>query len=181
MQVRGVLYRALNPYWAYRPLSGDGAAQFGGRFNRRGRQALYLADSPETALTESNQAGTLQPTTLVAVDVDLDAIFDARDAEALARFGESPASIGRNDWALVMDRDGIAPGQALAERLIADHFAGLRAPSHAPGAAPGAEILALWAWGETPPQRLTLIDEASRLRHPPAPPSAAPPSSDGRG
>jgi RES domain-containing protein len=38
-------YRALTPRWAYQPKSGAGAAAVGGRFNRPGIEARYLAET----------------------------------------------------------------------------------------------------------------------------------------
>ena len=68
---RGKLYRALNPIHAREPLSGRGAALYGGRFNPKGTPALYASLSPMTALREANQVGNLQPTTLVAYDAEI--------------------------------------------------------------------------------------------------------------
>jgi RES domain-containing protein len=45
-------YRAHTPRWASEPLSGAGAARQGGRPNRAGVHALYLATSQETAIAE---------------------------------------------------------------------------------------------------------------------------------
>lgn len=49
------LYRASQPRWAYLPLSGEGAAISGGRFNEQGVQALYLSLEPETSIAEYKQ------------------------------------------------------------------------------------------------------------------------------
>ncbi|MGB3352545.1 MAG: RES domain-containing protein, partial [Mycobacterium sp.] len=87
MHVTGLLYRAHNPVWSREPLSGEGAARFGGRFNRIGRIALYTSLAPETALREANQVGTLQPTTLVAYQADIGPLVDGRDVAALRPFG----------------------------------------------------------------------------------------------
>jgi RES domain-containing protein len=38
-----VFYRFLTPKWSHLPSSGAGAAQNGGRFNRPGVEAVYLA------------------------------------------------------------------------------------------------------------------------------------------
>jgi RES domain-containing protein len=79
----GPLYRALNPLYAREPMSGRGAELYGGRFNRKGTPALYLSLSVMTALREANQAGSLQPTTLVSYDADIERVFDSRDDAAL--------------------------------------------------------------------------------------------------
>ena len=84
MRYEGLLYRALNPVHARAPLSGAGAARFGGRFNRVGRPALYTSLAPDTALREANQVGTLQPTALVAYTADVAPLLDSRDPAALA-------------------------------------------------------------------------------------------------
>ena len=44
-----VFYRFLTPKWSHLPSSGAGAAQNGGRFNRPGVEAVYLAREVETA------------------------------------------------------------------------------------------------------------------------------------
>jgi len=45
-------YRMHTPRWATAPTSGAGAAAHGGRANRPGTQALFLALEPETAVRE---------------------------------------------------------------------------------------------------------------------------------
>lgn len=48
-------YRVISPAYAGTPLSGMGAARQGGRFNRPGQEALYLALDEATALAEYKQ------------------------------------------------------------------------------------------------------------------------------
>lgn len=48
-------YRVIAPSYASMPLSGMGAARQGGRFNRPGQEALYLALTDATALAEYRQ------------------------------------------------------------------------------------------------------------------------------
>lgn len=45
-----IFYRAFTPQWAHAPESGAGAAVRGGRFNRPGIEARYLAATAEAAL-----------------------------------------------------------------------------------------------------------------------------------
>jgi RES domain-containing protein len=52
LRFQGICYRAHDPKWSHLPLSGDGAAASGGRFNPKGIPALYLSLSVETALIE---------------------------------------------------------------------------------------------------------------------------------
>ncbi len=91
MDYTGTLYRALNPIWARTPLSGEGAARFGGRFNPKGTPALYTSLLPETAMREANQVGAFQPITLVAYHAEVTRIFDATDPDALNNLGVTSA------------------------------------------------------------------------------------------
>lgn len=58
-------YRVHVPRWAIAPTSGAGAAQHGGRLNRIGVPALYLAMDELTALEEYRQLSTLMPPGLI--------------------------------------------------------------------------------------------------------------------
>ena len=72
-----IFYRFLSPKWAFLPTSGAGAAQTGGRFNRPGVEALYLAADPATALEEYRQgASIVPPGTLVAYRLDIAEVVD---------------------------------------------------------------------------------------------------------
>lgn len=153
----------MNPLWARDPLSGDGARRHGGRFNPKGTAALYTSLDVLTAIRESNQIGALQPTTLVSYDADIEPVFDATDDTALARLDLTPDAFAANDWRLRMHRDGEAPTQALARRLIAEGHAGLIVRSFARGAGPANHNLVLWAWGPDLPTRLVLNDAEGRL------------------
>ena len=163
MHYRGLLYRALNPIRAREPLSGIGAQLHGGRFNPKGIPALYTAMSVMTAIREANQIGTLQPTTLVAYEADLTPVFDATDGNALAEYDITPSDLAADDWRIRMQEEGKAPTQILAERLIADGYAGLRVPSFAKGATREDLNMVLWVWGSRLPAKLVLIDVEGRL------------------
>ena len=54
-------YRMHVPRWAVAPTSGAGAAKHGGRANRPGVEALYLALETGTAIQEYQQVSTLLP------------------------------------------------------------------------------------------------------------------------
>ena len=165
MRCQGILYRALNPIRAREPLSGEGARLHGGRFNPKGIPALYTAMSVMTAIREANQIGTLQPTTLVSYEADITPIFDATDADALGSYGMAPAGLAADDWRIRMQKEGKAPTQILAERLIADGYSGLRVRSFAAGATAEDLNMVLWVWGNALPTKLVLIDDEGRLRH----------------
>ena len=164
MRYVGFLYRALNPVWASDPLSGEGARRFGGRFNARGIPALYTSLSISTAIREANQIGTLQPTTLVSYRADLQPVFDATDAAALAGFDFAPDDLAADDWRVRAARDGKAPTQILADRLIAAGYVAMLVGSFARGASRDDLNMVVWKWSGNPPAELLLIDDEGRLR-----------------
>jgi len=163
MPFQGKLYRALNPIYAREPLSGRGAELYGGRFNRKGTSALYTSLSIMTALREANQVGSLQPTTLVSYDADIERVFDSRDDAALRAEGMDAAALANMTWRDQMKASGEAKTQTFARRLAAAGFCGLLVKSFAPGATGDDLNLVLWKWSDAAPCRLTLIDDEKRL------------------
>ena len=80
-------YRMHTPRWATVPTSGEGAAAHGGRSNRPGVSALYLALEPETAVREYQQLSPLMPPgTLVSYTVRLAPVVDFRAGYDAARW-----------------------------------------------------------------------------------------------
>jgi RES domain-containing protein len=159
----GLLYRSLNPVHAKQPLSGRGAALFGGRFNPRGMEALYTSLSPEGAIREANQIGTLQPTTLVAYRADIAAVLDSRDPDALAPWSLTAADLADASWRDRMHRGASVPTQDLAVALSAAGYAGMLMQSFARGAPADQLNLVLWRWNTGDRDSLVLIDDEGRL------------------
>jgi RES domain-containing protein len=160
---RGLLYRALNPVYAREPLSGRGAELYGGRFNAKGTPALYASLTIQTALREANQVGSLQPTTLVCYDAEIERVFDTRDAMALAAEGMDTDALADAGWRDQMRKSGEARTQGFARRLAGEGYQGLLVRSFARGARADDMNLVLFSWGAGPPSRLTLIDDEKRL------------------
>ncbi|ARU17780.1 RES family NAD+ phosphorylase [Croceicoccus marinus] len=163
MRYTGLLYRALNPVYARDPMSGEGARRNGGRFNRPGRETLYTALAPDTAIREANQVGDLQPTTLVAYRADIGPLLDGRDSGLLAQYEFKPSMLADKGWRMKALLGEPVPTQELAETMIADGFAGLFVPSFVRGAGPDDVNLVLWQWDGM----LELIDDDGRLSKPP--------------
>ena len=163
MRYEGKLYRALNPVYAREPLSGRGAEFYGGRFNPKGMPALYTSLSVLTALREANQVGSLQPTTLVSYEADIERVFDTRDEAALEALGMDAETIAAASWRDEMKASGEARTQNLARRLVSDGYHGLLVRSFAPAARNDDLNLVLWRWSDITPCRLTLIDDEGRL------------------
>ncbi|MBB3406335.1 RES domain-containing protein [Rhizobium sp. BK316] len=163
MRYEGKLYRALNPVYAREPLSGRGAELYGGRFNPKGMPALYTSLSVLTALREANQVGSLQPTTLVCYEADIERVFDTRDEATIEAEGMDAAAIAAARWRDEMKATGEARTQNFARRLVSDGYHGLLVRSFALGARGDDLNLVLWRWSDMAPCRLTLIDDEGRL------------------
>jgi RES domain-containing protein len=159
----GLLYRALNPIFARDPLSGRGAELYGGRFNPKGVPALYASQSAMTALREANQAGTLQPTTLVAYRADIRPVFDTRDDAKLSAFHMTPNDLAATTWRDETIAHGVSKTQDFARRLIDDGYAAMIVRSFARGASDEEINIVLWRWTAGPPTKLVLIDDENRL------------------
>lgn len=125
-----VFHRYLTPRWAFLPTSGAGAAIDGGRFNRLGVEALYLARAPQTALEEYGQGASITPpATLAAYKItlaevaDLSSGFDPRDWEDAWRGWDCP-------WRKIWRIDGkVPPSWKLADQVIASGGRGILFPS----------------------------------------------------
>jgi len=163
VQFIGHLYRALNPHYARQPLSGKGAARYGGRFNSKGTEALYTALSPATALREANQVGMLQPTTLVALRARVDRLFDGRDPSELARFDITPEALATPAWRDEMRDHGMAKTQTFANRVAQAGFDAMLIPSYAAGATTTSLNIVFWTWKDVPTVSLALVDDENRL------------------
>lgn len=163
MHYKGKLYRALNSLYAREPLSGRGAELYGGRFNPKGTPALYTSLTIMTALKEANQAGNLQPTTIVSYDADFAPLFDTRDESLLEKHQITPQALSNTTWRDVMKVRGEAPTQQLARDLKNEGFHGLIVRSFAPGTTDADLNIVLWTWGTSNPHRLSVIDDEQRL------------------
>ena len=164
MRFRGLVYRAHNPQWSWAPLSGEGARRHGGRFNRRGIPALYTTLAPLTAVREAQPLGRpMQPLTLCAYDVDAEPVFDALSEESRQSMDVSHHDLTCPTWEADMLAGAIPASQALADRLIAAGYAGMRVQSFAVGTGAGDTNLVMWRWGPGTPARVVLIDDEGRL------------------
>ena len=164
MRFRGLVFRAHNPQWSWTPLSGAGARRHGGRCNRRGVPALYTSLAPFTAIREAQPLGRpMQPLTLCAYEVDAEPVFDAVDEAQRAVLGVSESDLACPTWEAEMLAGAIPASQALADRLTAAGYAGMRVRSFAAGAAADDLNLVLWSWSADLPVRVVLIDDEGRL------------------
>jgi RES domain-containing protein len=160
----GLVYRAHNPRWSFAPISGDGAARYGGRFNPIGVPALYTSRRMETAWLEAQQGFPfkVQPLTICAYDVDCDGVVDLGDDASCQAHGVDPADLAC-PWEDIASHGGEPPTWRVARALAAEGRAGVIVPSFAPGAGPSDRNVVFWKWSDTPPHRVRVIDDEKRL------------------
>lgn len=164
MRFVATCYRAHDPRWAFKPISGDGAAIRGARFNPRGVPALYLALTVMTAVKEANQgfAYRVDPCVLCSYDVDSEDIIDLR-----APADRDAAGIDLDEmacaWMGFLANGERPPSWAIHDRLNGQGAAGILVPSFAPGADDDDQNLVLWRWGEDLPHRVAVYDPSGRL------------------
>lgn len=164
MRFVGTGYRAHDPRWAFKPISGDGAAIRGARFNPRSVPALYLGLSIMTAVKEANQgfAHRIDPCVLCSYDIDCHDIVDLTTQQGREEFSVSFDDMACA-WALALS-DGVRPPSwAIHDRLREKGAAGILVPSFAPGAGADDINLVLWVWGANPPHKVTVFDPGHRL------------------
>ena len=130
-----IAYRIQSPLRAVSPVSGEVGARYGGRANRPGIRALYLALETETAIREYEQVSTLLPPgTLVSYEVTIERVVDLR-AGYMADNGSSLWEDFTCDWRNLWFSGRIAPPSwAIGDKTIQANASGILFPSQiAPG------------------------------------------------
>jgi RES domain-containing protein len=123
-------YRFHTPRWAKSPLSGEGAARRGGRFNRPGLAALYLSTDVATAQLEYQQDESLMPPgTLVSYRVELKQIVDFSAGFDPAVWDSSWADWDCDWRAVVLGGVGVPPSWELGDQALAAGASGILFPS----------------------------------------------------
>jgi RES domain-containing protein len=164
LRFRATCYRAHDPRWSYKPISGEGAAIHGGRFNPKGMRALYLSLTIEGAVREANQgfAFKIDPCVLCSYEVDCDDIADLRTQTGQAHHGIAVADMSCA-WFALAGKGEDPPSWGIARRLIAEGVAGILVASFAAGAAPADQNLVLWNWAARRPHKVRVYDPSGRL------------------
>jgi RES domain-containing protein len=164
LRFAGRCYRGHDPAWSFTPISGDGAALTGGRFNRKGEPTLYLSLDVMTAIVECTHgfAHRLLPLTMCEYDVDCEPVADLRDAAGRASFGVDLADLSC-PWLDHQLAGREAASWRVADRLRGDGYCGMLVPSFAVGATDANRNLVLWTWGANLPQQVTVYDPSGRL------------------
>ena len=158
------LWRAFVPQWAFAPLSGEGAARFGGRWNPVGAATIYAARELSTAWAEYNQGFVQHPALIAQLDLKDAALADLTDADVLSSLAV-PEDIHRCEWRMLLDDGKVPQTHQLRQRLLAEGFDGVVYPSFM---SPGGTCVALWRWNVKGAPRLDVVDPDGRLPKTPA-------------
>ena len=162
MRFVGTAYRAHDPRWSFKPISGAGAAIRGARFNPRGVPALYLGLGIMTAIKEANQgfAHRIDPCVLCSYDIDCDDIADLSTPE-----GRRAAGVMLDDlacaWALALAEGRRPASWDIHDRLAARGIAGIAGHAvilNTPGSTKGC-VECLEAVIDVLPHALRLLTE----------------------
>jgi len=159
-----VLWRAYVPRWAHAPLSGDGAARFGGRWNPAGAPTIYAARELSTAWAEYNQGFVQHPALIAQLRLDGARLADLTDPDVLAGLGVDEA-IHHCEWRADLDAGLIPATHLVRERLLYEGHDGVIYPSFM---SPGGTCIALWHWNSKDQPKLTVTDPDGRLPKSPA-------------
>lgn len=154
-----VLWRAYVPSWAHLPLSGEGAARFGGRWNPVGAPTIYAAREMSTAWAEYNQGFVQHPALIAQLRLDGARLADLSD-ESVSSALSVDDGIHHCEWRAMMDGGQTPPTHTLRERLLAEGFDGVVYPSVM---SPGGTCVALWRWNADGAPRLDIVDPDRRM------------------
>lgn len=158
------LWRAFVPRWAYLPLSGEGAARFGGRWNPVGEAAIYAARELSTAWAEYNQGFVQHPALIARLELTGAHLADLTDPATLAAFNVG-AEIHKCEWRALLDEGRTPETHLLRAKLIEAGKDGVVYPSFM---SPGGTCVALWRWNEEGAPELKIVDPEHRLPRTPA-------------
>ncbi|HEV7320302.1 MAG TPA: RES domain-containing protein [Ensifer sp.] len=157
------LWRAYVPRWAHAPLSGEGAARFGGRWNPVGMPTIYAARELSTAWAEYNQGFVQHPALIAQLELSGARLADLTTSEGLEAVGQT-SEIHRCEWRDALDRGLVPETHRLQAELDARGFDGLIYPSFM---SPGGTCVALWRWNVGGAE-LKVVDPEGRLPKTPA-------------
>jgi len=155
-------WRILAPKWSHMPLSGEGAALYGGRFNPKGIPALYLSESIDTAFAEYQQDLLVRPGTFCAYQVDIAGLVDLCDPAVIDKIQVDKQTLLGTWKEILLIQKLQPPTWDLAIHLLDLGFAGIRVPSVQ--YQQGINIV-LWRWNIDPSSTVQALDQKGDLPH----------------
>lgn len=158
------LWRAFVPRWSHLPLSGEGAARFGGRWNAVGTPAIYAARELSTAWAEYNQGFVQHPALIARLELSGADLVDLTDDAVLEALGLD-RTIHDCEWRSMLDAGRQPPTHKLQKRLARQKKHGIIYPSFM---SPGGTCVALWKWNAKGAPKLEAVDPEGRLPKSPA-------------
>ena len=105
----------------------------------------------------------MQPLTLCAYEVDAQPIFDALSEATRQELGVTNSELACPTWEADRSAGRLPKSQALADRLVAAGYAGMRVQSFALGMGAHDQNLVMWKWSSDWPVRVVLVDDKGRL------------------
>lgn len=154
-----IFWRAYVPRWAYAPLSGEGAARFGGRWNPAGAPTIYAARELSTAWAEYNQGFVQHPALIAQLELSGARLADLTEAAMLDNLAIDQ-KIHRCEWRADLDHGRVPATHTIRERLLTEGFDGVIYPSFM---SPGGTCVALWRWNGRGQPSLRVVDPDGRL------------------
>lgn len=158
------LWRAYVPRWAYAPVSGEGAARFGGRWNPVGMATIYAACELSTAWAEYNQGFVQHPALIARLELTGAKLADLTNNKTLDALGIDRA-INECQWRYALDQGRRPETHRVQKDLISAGFDGVIFPSFM---SHGGSCVALWRWNGRNAPQLKVIDPEGRLPRNPA-------------
>lgn len=155
------VYRMHVPRWAVAPTSGAGAAKHGGRANRPGVEALYLAMDMDTAIREYQQISTLLPPgTLTSYQLTVAMVVDFTAGYSAFEWDEVWEDF-YCDWRELWFNQRVEPPSwAVGDLVIASGAKGILFPSRL---SPGGTNLVLFTQTLASPDSLEVFDPGKTL------------------
>jgi RES domain-containing protein len=139
IQFEGTVVRSAGTRYANEKdfLSGEGAAYFGGRWNRRGIRAVYASLDIITATHEAYQnflshgfsLSAIRPRVTAGASIKLTAVFDVSARAVRRKIGFALMELLEEDWAAIQAAGDESWTQAIGRGCYENGFEALLVPS----------------------------------------------------